>query len=93
MIVSTRVTVGTVAVQLVPPHNNPQEVKLVNTGAEIVRIGNSASVTTDSYGLARLPDSPNTTRNIWEFDLGAGEEVWALTASGTCVVNVWIRKK
>lgn len=93
MIISTRVTVGTAAVQLVEPHNNPQDVKFVNTGTEVVRIGGDSSVSTEAYGLARLPDSPNTTRNIWEFELGAGEEVWALTASGSAVINVWVRQK
>ena len=94
MIISKRVTVGTTPVQLVGPHTQPQSVKFVNAGAEIVRIDGSASVDpTNAYGLARLPDSPNVTRNIWEFELNPNEEIWGIVAANTSVVNVWIQRK
>ena len=94
MIISKRVDVGTTAVQLVGPHNQPQSVKLVNAGSEVVRIDGSESVSpTNAYGLARLPDSPNVTRNIWEFELNPTEEIWGIVAANTSVVNVWIQRK
>jgi hypothetical protein len=46
---------------------------------------------TNAYGLARLPDSPNTTRNIWEFELNPGEEIWAVVAANTSDLNVWVQ--
>jgi hypothetical protein len=92
MITSKRVTVGTEAVQLVPPSANPQKVKFVNAGSEVVRIGGSAAVDpANAYGLARLPDNPNTARNIWEFELNPLEEIWAIVADNTSEVNVWIQ--
>jgi hypothetical protein len=94
MIISKRVTVGTQAVQLVGPHNQPQSVKFVNAGAEVVRIGGSEAVdSANAYGLARLPDSPNITRNVWEFELNPSEEIWGITAANTSEVNVWIQRK
>jgi hypothetical protein len=94
MIISKRVTVGTAVVQLVPTHNNPQSVKFVNAGTEVVRIGGAEDFdATSAYGLARLPDSPNTTRNIWEFELNAGESIWAKTLANSSDVNVWIQQK
>jgi hypothetical protein len=94
MITSKRVTVGTEAVQLVAPAVNPQSVKFVNAGAEVVRIGGDSSVSsTNAYGLARLPDSPNVTRNVWEFELNPGEEIWGIVAANTSDVNVWIQTK
>jgi hypothetical protein len=94
MIISKRVTVGTEAVQLVGPHNQPQSVKFVNAGSEVVRIaGTSAIDPANAYGLARLPDSPNTTRNVWEFELNPAEEIWGITAANTSEVNVWIQRK
>jgi hypothetical protein len=94
VIVSKRVTVGTTAVQLVPPAVNPQSVKFVNAGAELVRIDGSPSVSsTNAYALARLPDNPNTARNVWEFELNPGEEIWGITPQNTSEVNVWIQTK
>ena len=94
MIVSKRVQVGTTAVLLVPPAVNPQSVKFVNAGTEIVRIGGDSNVSsTNAYGLARLPDSPNVTRNVWEFELNPSEEIWGITAANTSDVNVWIQTK
>jgi hypothetical protein len=92
VITSKRVVVGTEAVQLVAPSPNPQKVKFVNAGAEVVRIGGSSAVdTANAYGLARLPDSPNVTRNIWEFELNPQEEIWGIVAANTSEVNVWIQ--
>jgi len=93
MIVSKRVTVGTAASLIVPPHNQGQQVKLLNAGAEIVRIGGTSSVGTAAFGLPRLPDNPNVTRNAFEFELDPVEEIWAVTATGTSEVNVWIQRK
>jgi hypothetical protein len=94
MIISKRVTVGTAVVQLVEPHNQPQSVKFVNAGTEVIRIGGDSEINpADAYGLARLPDSPNTTRNIWEFELNPGESIWGLTATGESALNVWIQRK
>jgi hypothetical protein len=93
MIISTRITVGTAAVQLVGPSTQSQKVKLVNAGSEVVRVGGSADVhPTLAYGLARLPDSPNVTRNVWEFELDSLEEIWGITAAGESDVNVWIQR-
>ena len=94
MIISKRVTVGTAAVELVEAHNQPQSVKFVNAGTEIVRIGGNSGVDAgNAYGLARLPDSPNITRNIWEFELNPGESIWGITAANESTINVWIQKK
>ena len=90
-IYSTRVTVGTEATRLVPAHYNPQKAKLINTGAEVVRVG-GPDVTLEAFGLNRLPDSPNVPRNVFEFDLYPGEEIWGMVASGSAVVNVWYQQ-
>jgi len=93
MIISKRVTVGTTAIQLVGPHVQSQQVKFVNAGTEVVRIGGDENVNPASaFGLARLPDSPNVSRNIWEFTLNPLEEIWGITATGTSEVNVWIQR-
>jgi hypothetical protein len=94
LIISKRLTVGTAAIQLVSPHNQPQSVKFVNAGTEVVRISGDEDIDpADAYGLARLPDSPNTTRNIWEFELNPGEAIWGRTAANSSILNVWIQKK
>jgi hypothetical protein len=90
MIVSTRVVVTNEAQQIVPPSKNPTHVKILNVGAEVVRVGPNASVSpTDAWGINRLPDSPNVPRNVYEFDLPAGEEMWAVVASGSAAINLW----
>jgi hypothetical protein len=94
LIISKRVTVGTAVVQVVEAHFNPQSVKFVNAGTEVIRIGGDENIDpANAYGIARLPDSPNTTRNIWEFELNAGESIWAKTAANESNLNVWIQKK
>jgi hypothetical protein len=94
MIISKRVTVGTAAMQVVEPHNQPQSVKFVNAGTEVIRIDGSDQIDpANAYGLARLPDNPNVTRNIWEFELNPGESIWAITAANESALNVWIQKK
>ncbi len=93
MITSTRITITPTPQLVVPPSGNPQSVKFVNAGDEVVRIGPNASVSTAAYGLARLPNSPNVPRNIWEFELNPGEEIWAMVAANTSDLNVWIQTK
>jgi hypothetical protein len=94
MIISKRVTVGTAAMQVVEPHNQPQSVKFVNAGTEVIRIDGSDQIDpANAYGLARLPENPNVTRNIWEFELNPGESIWAITAANESALNVWIQKK
>jgi hypothetical protein len=90
-IFSTRVTVLTDPTLLVPAHFNPQRAKLLNTGAEVVRIG-GPDVTLEAFGLNRLPDSPNVSRNVYEFDLYPGEEIWGMVAAGSAIVNVWYQQ-
>jgi hypothetical protein len=92
MITSTRKEITTVPQLVVPATINPQKVKFVNAGGEVIRIGGDASVSpTASFGLARLPDNPNVTRNIWEFTLNGGEEIWAVVAQNTSDLNVWVQ--
>jgi hypothetical protein len=90
-IYSTRVTVTTNPTLLVPGHYNPQKAKLINTGAEVVRVG-GPDVTLEAFGLNRLPDSPNVARNVFEFDLNPVEEIWGMVATGTAIVNVWYQQ-
>jgi len=90
MIVSTRVLVTTSAQQIVPPSKNPTHVKILNVGAQVVRVGPNSSVsTTDAWGINRLPENPNITRNVYEFDLPPGDEMWAVVASGSAAINLW----
>jgi hypothetical protein len=86
-IYSTRVDVTETPTLLVPAHYNPQRAKLINTGTEVVRVG-GPDVTLEAFGLNRLPDSPNVARNVFEFDLYPGEEIWGMVATGTAIVNV-----
>lgn len=88
MILSSRVTVGTAAVELVEPSNQPQRISLLNAGTAVVRIG-GPDVTTAAYGLPALPDNPNVPRTPFYFTLNANESVWAVVAAGESVVNVW----
>jgi hypothetical protein len=94
MIISKRVTVGTAAVQVVEQHSNPQSVKFVNAGTEVIRISGDSDIDpANAYGLARLPNTPNVPRNIWDFELNAGESIWARTAANESDLNVWIQRK
>jgi len=93
VITSTRITITTEPQLVVPPSQNPQSVKFVNAGNEVVRIGGDSSVSATAYGLARLPDNPNVSRNIWEFELNPAEEIWAMVAANTSDLNVWIQTK
>lgn len=90
MIISSRITVGTEPTLLVAARSQPQRVQLLNAGAEVVRIG-GPDVTTAAYGLPRLPDSPNVARTPFTFDLFPNEQIWAVVASGTSEVNVWVQ--
>jgi hypothetical protein len=90
-IFSTRVTVTTDPILLVPGHFNPQKAKLLNTGSEVVRVG-GPDVTVEGFGLNRLPDSPNVSRNVYDFELNANEEIWGVVAAGSAIVNVWYQR-
>jgi hypothetical protein len=90
-IFSKRVTVTTDPTLLVPGYFNPQRAKLLNTGSEVVRVG-GPDVTVDAFGLNRLPDSPNISRNVYEFDLNATEEIWGIVEAGSAIVNVWYQQ-
>ena len=90
MIISKRVTVGTAATLLVAPSVQHQRVQLLNAGDEVVRIG-GPDVTTDAYGLPRLPDNPNVARTQFTFELNPNESIFGLVAANTSQVNVWIQ--
>ena len=90
MIISKRVTVGTEPTLLVGPSAQPQHVQLLNAGGEVVRIG-GPDVTTNAYGLPRLPDNPNVARTQFTFTVNPGESIFALVAANTSEVNVWIQ--
>jgi hypothetical protein len=93
MIYSTRVTVGTAAVELVPPSAMAQEVSLLNAGSNIVRIGGGPNVTTTAFGLPLIPNDPNVSRTFFFTKIEAGDSIWGVTASGTAAVNVWAVRK
>ena len=90
MIISKRVTVGTAATLLVAPSVQHQRVQLLDAGGEVVRIG-GPDVTTDAYGLPRLPDNPNVSRTPFTFNLNPNESIFGLVAANTSEVNVWIQ--
>jgi hypothetical protein len=93
MIVSTRLTINTTAQRVVPPSSNPVKVKLLNAGAEVVRIGGNSDVSsTLAFGLNRLPADLNAPRNVYEFTLNPGEEIWAIVAANTADLNVWYQR-
>ena len=93
MIVSTRLTITTTAQRVVPASSNPQKVKLLNAGGEVVRIGGDADVSpTLAFGINRLPDNPNVARNVYEFVLNPGEEIWAIVNANTSDLNVWYQR-
>ena len=91
-IYSTRITVGTVATELVPPSINPQQVSLLNAGQVIVRVG-GPDVTTTAWGLPLIPDNPNVTRSFFTTQIGPGDSIYGITASGEAPVNVWSVRK
>ena len=91
-IYSTRVTVGTAAVELVPPSAMAQEVSLLNAGTAIVRIG-GADVTTTAFGLPLIPDNRNVSRTFFFTKIEPGDSIWGITADGDAAVNVWAVRK
>jgi hypothetical protein len=94
MIVSTRVTVGTEPVRVVPSQNMPVTVKLLNAGTEVIRIGGDSQVSsTLAFGLNRLPADLNAPRTVFDFTLNPGEEIWARVAANTSDLNVWYQVK
>jgi hypothetical protein len=92
MIHSTRITVGTAVTLLVPPDNQMQYVSLLNAGTAIVRIGGE-DVTTEAFGLPRIPENPNVSRTFFYATLNPGEAIYARTAGGEAAVNVWYQQK
>jgi hypothetical protein len=93
MIVSTRVTINTTPQRVVPAGSSPVKVQFINAGGEVVRIGGNSDVSsTAAFGLPRLPDSPNVTRNVIKFTLNPGEEIWAVVAANTSDLNVWYQR-
>jgi len=92
MIVSTRIVITTEPQRIVPASGSPQKVKLLNAGGEVVRVGGDASLTTQAYGLPRLPDSPNVPRTPFDFELNPDEELWAMVAQNTSELNVWYQR-
>jgi len=91
-IYSTRITVGTAAVELVSASAMAQEVSLLNAGTAIVRIG-GPDVTTTAFGLPLIPNTPNVSRTFFFTKIEAGDSIWGVTASGTADVNVWAVRK
>jgi hypothetical protein len=93
MIVSTRLTITTEPQQVVPASSNPVKVKLLNAGAEVVRIGGNSGVSkTLAFGLNRLPADLNAPRNVYDFTLNPGEEIWAVVNANTSDLNVWYQR-
>ena len=92
-IYSTRITVGTAAVELVPPSAMAQEVNLLNAGTAIVRIGGGPDVTTTAWGLPLIPENPNVSRTFFKTVIEPGDSVWGITAAGESAVNVWVISK
>jgi hypothetical protein len=94
VIVSTRETITTTAKRVVPSQNMPVQVKLLNAGTEVVRIGGGSNVSsTAAFGLNRLPADPNSPRTVFDFTLNPGEEIWAVVAQNTSDLNVWYQVK
>jgi hypothetical protein len=91
-IYSNRLTVGTAAVQLVPPSNQSQEVSLLNAGTAIVRVG-GPDVTTTAWGLPLIPENPNVSRTFFNTTIQSGDSIWGITASGQSAVNIWAVRK
>jgi hypothetical protein len=93
MIVSTRLTITPEPQLVVPQSSNPQKVKLLNAGTEVVRIGGDSTVSgTLAFGLNRLPADLNAPRNVYEFVLNPGEEIWAIVNANTSDLNVWYQR-
>ncbi len=79
-----QVTVGTAAVQILGPRNNPTHVLLHNaekSSNEFIWFGGSSAVTTSTG--AHLDDSETYQLTLW-----AGSELWAITNSGTKNLHV-----
>jgi len=91
-IFSTRVTVGTAAVQVVPPGSSPVKVQFINAGTQVVRIGGPDVSSTAAFGLPRLPADPNSPRTVFDFTLNPGEEIWAVVNANTSDLNVWYQR-
>jgi hypothetical protein len=79
-----QVTVGTVAVQVLAPMTNPTKVLLHNaekSSNEFIWFGGSADVTTSTG--AHLDNS-----DTYQFELSTGNQIWAITNSGTKSLHV-----
>jgi hypothetical protein len=92
-IYSNRITVGTAAVELVPPSTMTQEVSLLNAStSNIVRVG-GPDVTTTAWGLPVVPSTENAARSFFNTTIQPGDSIWGITAAGTAPVNVWAVRK
>ena len=81
---TNQVTVGTAAVQIFSPRNNPTHVLLHNaekSGNNFIWFGGSSAVTTSTG--AHLDNSDTYQLILW-----AGSELWAITNSGTKSLHV-----
>jgi hypothetical protein len=79
-----QVTVGTAAVQVLAPMSNPAKVILHNaekSSNEYIWFGGSADVTTTTGAHLDNADS-------YELTLGTGNQIWAITNSGTKSLHV-----
>jgi hypothetical protein len=79
-----QVTVGTAAVQIFGPRNNPTHVLLHNgekSGNNFIWFGGSSAVTTSTG--AHLDNSDTYQLILW-----AGSELWAITDSSTKTLHV-----
>jgi hypothetical protein len=79
-----QVTVGTAAVQVIGPQENTTHVLLHNaekSSNEYIWFGGGSAVTTSTG--AHIDNS-----DTYEWTLGVGEEIWAITNSGTKTLHV-----
>jgi hypothetical protein len=79
-----QVAVGTTAVQIFGPRNNPTHVLLHNgekSSNEFIWFGGSSAVTTSTG--AHLDNAATYQLTLW-----AGSELWAITDSGTKTLHV-----
>lgn len=84
MLETKQVTITTTAVQIFGPTNNPRHILLHNgekSSNEFIWFGGSAAVTTSTG--AHLDNAETYKLTLW-----AGNELWAITNSGTKTLHV-----